>query len=105
LEALADYASLLADEALLRGSSAGRDPSPQPLKVSATDADVIAGLREATRSFQRALVLRALEVAKGNKQEASRMLKLTGRTLYNKMHELGVMSYSPHRPKKPEALP
>lgn len=98
LESLADYASLLADAALLRGSFVSRDEPPRPPPESVvTDADLRAGWESSVKAFQRRLILKAMEACNGRKQEVSKLLKMNPRTLYNKMHELGIMVYGPYQ--------
>lgn len=97
LEALADYASLLADAALLRGSSVQSRPGPDPT-LDVTDEDIRAGWDASVRAYQRGLIRRALGVAGGGKADAAALLRMNVRTFYNKMHELGIMVYD-DRPK------
>jgi DNA-binding NtrC family response regulator len=50
----------------------------------------VPSLKEGTELAQRNLIIQALKIAKGNKVEAAKLLKISYKTLFNKIHELNV---------------
>jgi DNA-binding NtrC family response regulator len=74
------------DAAVLRAEK----PSSREAPVSAmSDAQpgAVMTLREAVAEAERAAVVRALRHAKGNKAQAARILGISYKTLFNKIHE------------------
>ncbi len=68
----------------LRREGVARDES------GALTAPPVGHFDEALRTFTRNLILRALEQARGNKQEAARLLGIKRATFYYKLKELGL---------------
>jgi DNA-binding NtrC family response regulator len=64
----------------LASSSAGRAPS----------SDEVRPLRDAVADAERRAVVAALKKAAGNKAEAARLLGISYKTLFNKIHEHGI---------------
>jgi len=65
-------------------------PAPvEPAEVAVSGA-VVKSLKEAVAEAERAAVLAALVAAKGNKAEAARLLGVSYKTLFNKLHEHGI---------------
>ena len=75
-----------------------RDLAPEVVKSSldnsaACDSDADNGnldLRERVRQLEASLIRRALLLAGGNRKRAAQLLGISRRTLYNKMHDLGM---------------
>ena len=68
----------------------------EPLAATPVSASV-RPLREVVAEAERRAIVSALEAAKGNKAEAARLLGVSYKTLFNKLHEHGVQekqSYS-----------
>ncbi|MBL8915383.1 MAG: sigma-54-dependent Fis family transcriptional regulator [Archangium sp.] len=64
-------------------------PPPEPPPAPATTR-AVKSLREAVAEAERAAVVAALEAADGNKAEAARLLGVSYKTLFNKLHEHGI---------------
>jgi transcriptional regulator with PAS, ATPase and Fis domain len=72
--------------------------SPDDLAVSAPqrqepllpDRELLP-LKDAMRKVERHLIMEGLKAAEGNRKEAARLLGINRTTLYNKMHEHGIM--------------
>lgn len=62
---------------------------PEPLPV-APGSPAVRSLREVVAEAERRGIVAALEAAKGNKAEAARLLGVSYKTLFNKLHEHGV---------------
>lgn len=70
-------------------------PREEPVTVPVTAS--VRPLREVVAEAERRAIVSALEAAKGNKAEAARLLGVSYKTLFNKLHEHGVQekqSYS-----------
>jgi len=93
LENSVERATILSDPGLIAPSQipapAGRresGPAPEPIPLPEGDLT----LAEATNLAQREAIVRALRKTGGNKAEASRMLGISNKTLYNKLSDLGI---------------
>ncbi|MFE8600882.1 sigma-54-dependent transcriptional regulator [Archangium violaceum] len=65
--------------------------APAPAEVTAVgDGPTVQTLREAVASAERAAVIAALQAAKGQKTTAARLLGVSYKTLFNKIHEHGI---------------
>jgi len=70
------------DDLDIKGTEAG--------KLLIEDGDIVP-LKEAMKRMERRLLLAGLEAAGGNRKEAARRLAINRTTLYNKLHEHGLM--------------
>jgi DNA-binding NtrC family response regulator len=77
------------DLSSLRASSLPSSPPPkiEPLASDRDDRSPLPTLRQAVADAERSAVVRALRRAKGNKAEAARLLGISYKTLFNKIHE------------------
>jgi DNA-binding NtrC family response regulator len=71
-------------------------PEDLAVKSEALDEQLLPGdqilpLREAMKKVERRLILSVLETSGGNRKEAAKRLGINRTTLYNKMHEHGIM--------------
>ena len=66
---------------------AGSAPAPEPAPVLLAAGARVATLREAVAEAERRAVIAAIEAAEGNKAEAARLLGVSYKTLFNKLHE------------------
>ncbi|WPB74335.1 sigma-54 dependent transcriptional regulator [Archangium violaceum] len=65
--------------------------APAPAEVTAVgDGPTVQTLRDAVASAERAAVIAALQAAKGQKTTAARLLGVSYKTLFNKIHEHGI---------------
>jgi DNA-binding NtrC family response regulator len=64
--------------------------TPIPRAAEPAPVGAVKTMKEAVAEAERAAVLNALTAAKGNKAEAARMLGVSYKTLFNKLHEHGV---------------
>jgi transcriptional regulator with GAF, ATPase, and Fis domain len=88
-------AAVLADDGLILANHVGRpDWTPPPTSGATTKlgAGQIAPLRDARDSFLRLHVTRALEIAKGNRREAARLLCTDASNLARTMRRLGMLA-------------
>jgi DNA-binding NtrC family response regulator len=65
-------------------------PLPERERVGERANQSLKTMKEAVAEAERAAVLAALTAAKGNKAEAARLLGVSYKTLFNKLHEHGV---------------
>jgi len=72
--------------------------TPQDLDVKAIPPDdsilpdgEILPLKEAMKKFERRLIVKGLRSCEGNRKEAAQLLGINRTTLYNKMHDYGIM--------------
>ncbi len=72
--------------------------TPQDLSIKSVQAQdalladgEVAPLREAMKRVERRLILASLEASEGNRKEAAKRLGINRTTLYNKLHEHGLM--------------
>jgi DNA-binding NtrC family response regulator len=63
---------------------------PVPSEPTPAPSGAVKTMKEAVAEAERAAVLAALNAAKGNKAEAARLLGVSYKTLFNKLHEHGV---------------
>jgi len=64
--------------------------APSTAHVEQASPGAVKTMKEAVAEAERAAVLAALNAAKGNKAEAARLLGVSYKTLFNKLHEHGV---------------
>ena len=69
---------------------AGAAPAPRTEPPPPSAVGAVKTMKEAVAEAERAAVLSALTAAKGNKAEAARLLGVSYKTLFNKLHEHGV---------------
>jgi two-component system, NtrC family, response regulator AtoC len=65
-------------------------PSPPPAQVEAPVEAPVQTLREAVASAERSAVIAALKASNGQKTAAARLLGVSYKTLFNKIHEHGI---------------
>jgi len=67
-----------------------RAPSREPDPLMPSDGEILP-LKEAMKRVERRLILSVLKASNGNRKESARRLGINRTTLYNKMHEHGIM--------------
>ncbi|WNG62648.1 sigma-54-dependent Fis family transcriptional regulator [Archangium gephyra] len=76
---------------MARRGAPGPVAAPAPAEVTAVgDGPTVQTLRDAVASAERAAVIAALQAAKGQKTTAARLLGVSYKTLFNKIHEHGI---------------
>ncbi len=92
-----DAAGLELDRARRSQAPASADAAPRPSlapspeTAEAGEPETVRPLREVVREAERRAVVVALRAARGNKAEAARLLGVSYKTLFNKIHEYDIV--------------